>query len=404
MVLSTVVLVLSFAAWQPPSPSVGVGVGRLGRPLLQDASLSQGGALAQVGTQLEQALGALPADQKYNAVLISLLSKKGSQESSTASAIELVQEMSAKRLQLSEDALKALLDLAVEDGEVEKILESMQAARKNGACRAFASPQLQLPTKPAPSALGTLTPVPADERSSELGVAAAVVFGSIALLLDELADSLDSLLPIGDVSAPPIQFVFAALAVAWGVDRYIQQGALFGLVGRGWARLFTRDLQRECAVESASFLLGYLLGLPCCTFTPTAIKPLDMLTKVGAPMAEGVSSPPRLIDRVLIWLMAPAAIESAQYSETLQSDPGLASTFLSAARRREALGVDVEQGGWSTEEDEQRVRWAYSEAKRLLQRYSGVREELQERMAAGVSAGDCVALIESKLKNTWAAV
>ena len=40
-------------------------------------------------------------------------------------------------------------------------------------------------------------------------------------------------------------------------------------------RLFGRDLQRESAVESASFLVGYLLGLPCCAFAPT---PLFSLT------------------------------------------------------------------------------------------------------------------------------
>ena len=36
--------------------------------------------------------------------------------------------------------------------------------------------------------------------------------------------------------------------------------------------------------------------------------------------------------------------------------------------------------------------------------YSGVREALQERMAAGVSAGECVVLIEERLKNTWSVV
>jgi uncharacterized protein YoaH (UPF0181 family) len=33
-----------------------------------------------------------------------------------------------------------------------------------------------------------------------------------------------------------------------------------------------------------------------------------------------------------------------------------------------------------------------------------VREALQERMAAGVSAGECVLLIEERLKNSWGAV
>jgi hypothetical protein len=89
----------------------------------------------------------------------------------------------------------------------------------------------------------------------------------------------------------------------------------------------------------------------------------------------------------------------------LQAEPLLAQRFLEAARRREAsLGVDVQDGGWSPEEDEQRVRWAYAEARRLLQRYSGVREALQERMASGVSAGECVVLIEERLANLWSVV
>ena len=89
----------------------------------------------------------------------------------------------------------------------------------------------------------------------------------------------------------------------------------------------------------------------------------------------------------------------------MQAETSLGQRFLEAARRREAsLGVDVQDGGWRPEEDEQRVRWAYAEACKLLQRYSGVREALQERMATGVSAGECVVLIEERLKNSWSVV
>ena len=208
----------------------------------------------------------------------------------------------------------------------------------------------------------------------------------------------------------PLPLVAVLLGGAWGFDRYAQQGELAGVLARGLSRLFSRDLQRECAVESASFLLGYLLGLPCCAFTPTAYKPLEMLSVAGSKLEANVAAgtgggPPRLVDRILVWLLAPAALETIQYGEMLQAEPALASAFLAAARRKEAaLGVDVTQGGWTLEQDEARVRWAYAEARRLLQRYSGVREALQERMAAGVSAGDCVGLIEEKLKNSWAAV
>ena len=76
-----------------------------------------GGALAASGSQLEQALGSLPPDEKYNAVLISLLSGGAN----SASALELVTEMSAKRLTLSGEALKALVDAAVSEGTPESL-------------------------------------------------------------------------------------------------------------------------------------------------------------------------------------------------------------------------------------------------------------------------------------------
>jgi len=376
-------------------------------PLMQETD--GGGALAKAGTTLEQALGALPTDEKYNAVLLSLLTKRAGSSSGEASAIELVREMSAKRLTLSSEALKALLDSAVEGGGIEGLLDALGAARDNGACRSFATPQLKLPQKSDARALEVLAPVPTDDRSTEVGVAAAFAIGLGALLLLEVADLVDWFVG-ATIDAPPLPLVAVLLGGAWGFDRYVQQGELAGVLARGLSRLFSRDLQRECAVESASFLLGYLLGLPCCAFTPTAYKPLEMLSVAGSKLEANVAAgtgggPPRLVDRILVWLLAPAALETIQYGEMLQAEPALASAFLAAARRKEAaLGVDVTQGGWTLEQDEARVRWAYAEARRLLQRYSGVREALQERMAAGVSAGDCVGLIEEKLKNSWAAV
>ena len=73
------------------------------------------------------------------------------------------------------------------------------------------------------------------------------------------------------------------------------------------------------------------------------------------------------------------------FRETLQAEPALAFEFLEAARRREAsLGVDVSQGDWQREDDELRIRWAYGESRRLLQRYASVREELQVRHPPGL--------------------
>lgn len=158
-------------------------------PLMQETD--GGGALAKAGTTLEQALGALPTDEKYNAVLLSLLTKRAGSSSGEASAIELVREMSAKRLTLSSEALKALLDSAVEGGGIEGLLDALGAARDNGACRSFATPQLKLPQKSDARALEVLAPVPTDDRSTEVGVAAAFAIGLGALLLLEVADLVD---------------------------------------------------------------------------------------------------------------------------------------------------------------------------------------------------------------------
>jgi len=224
------------------------------------------------------------------------------------------------------------------------------------------------------------------------------------LLLAGLADVVDFVLP-GDFGAPPAQLALAALTAAWAADRYTNNGKTCGIVSRGLSRLFERDIQRECAAESASFLIGYLLGLPCLAFAPTAYKPVEMVASNSEGIAQLTQGSPRILDRLLIWVMAPVAVEGLIYGETLQSDPALALRLLQASRRREAdLGIDPREGGWQAEEDELRLRWALSEARALLKRYSGLREQLQERMVTGVSAGDCVLLIEDRLKNQWGSV
>ena len=72
------------------------------------------------GNQLEEALGALGQGEKYNAVLLSLLSKGGGGEEGDAgmraSALKLVEEMSGKRLSMNSEALKMLIDTAVDEG------------------------------------------------------------------------------------------------------------------------------------------------------------------------------------------------------------------------------------------------------------------------------------------------
>lgn len=234
-------LILTTALSYYVSPLARVGdVTRATRPLMQESSPSS--ALAKAGTTFEQALGALPEGEKYNAVLLSLLSKRGAGDTS---AMDLVSEMTTKRLILSAESLKAILDSAVDGGSIDELLQSFLAARDNGACRTFGTPQIRLPNRPNEGSLAALAPIPTDDRAAEVGAAAGVGAGLGALLLLEVADVLDW--TVGTtVDAPPLPFVFALVGAAWGYDRYVGEGAVSDLLGRGVSRLLGRDLQREC--------------------------------------------------------------------------------------------------------------------------------------------------------------
>ena len=207
-------------------------ISRVPPPLLQSPPPddSPGGALALGGTQLEQALDALPEGDKYNAVLLSLLTKGGF--AGNDKAVELVREMSGKRLKLSGPAVKNLVNAAVEGGAIEDIHTSMRAARENGACRSFATVDVRLPPKPPDSALNALADVPSDARGSEVSAAAALSLSVGALVVAEVLN----VLPGVELPVPPPQLVALALAGGWATDRYFRNGALAGFVGRGLVR------------------------------------------------------------------------------------------------------------------------------------------------------------------------
>ena len=80
-------------------------------------------------------------------------------------------------------------------------------------------------------------------------------------------------------------------------------------------------------------------------------RSLDLLAQAADPVAAPLPAPPREKDRLLIWMLAPAAAESdaEKYSgELTQSDPAIgAAACSSGAAARASLGVDVTQGAGS---------------------------------------------------------
>ena len=93
-------------------------------------------------------------------------------------------------------------------------------------------------------------------------------------------------------------------------------------------------------------------------YQPTAIRPLELLSIAAEPMeALHQKDAARLIDRLLVWQLAPVAAEQTRYGYCVSSDPTIAAQMLKAARRRQVgLGIDLLHGGWEEGEEEDGLR------------------------------------------------
>jgi len=201
---------------------------------VEPAGAPSGGGLSLLGSKFEDALGSLKPADKYNAVLDSLLAKgRGTNAESGSNAVELVNEMTSRRLPLSPTSAKSLFDATARTDNLPVFLSALSAARANGVCRAFGSAKLA----PRPSGASVSAALPADTRGPE--VAAALAFTALlgSLLLLELVDAFDWLLP-GETDAPPLVGLAVGLVAIWGVDRYTQRGEIAALLSRGLSRLF----------------------------------------------------------------------------------------------------------------------------------------------------------------------
>lgn len=189
-------------------------------------------------------------------------------------------------------------------------------------------------------------------------------------------------------------------------------GAATGRVVRGLTRLWTVDTERESACEAAALYAAYVLGLPCFAFRPNALEG-SLLVKESVESGSGSSSsgdtddkngPPPLdslltdagILRMLVWLLAPVAAESAAHAQLLMSDPREAGGFLT--RLEERFGPDDERLAWNHNafSKDDLLKWAYAEADRLLRDNKAAVQEIANRLSGGAATvGDCVAVIEN---------
>jgi hypothetical protein len=191
-------------------------------------------------------------------------------------------------------------------------------------------------------------------------------------------------------------------------------GAVTGTVVRGLTRLWSVDTERTCQCEAAAFFAAYSLGLPCFAFRPNALEAAILVFESqGRESAKGGGEEDNdaldslLSDtgimKMLIWLMAPVAIESSQHPQLISSDPREARGLLMRLKEKASVfnaqeDLDFLLSGLeneSSQEVEDLLKWAYAEADLLLRNNKSLVKELTERLVGGASTiGDCVDALE----------
>lgn len=176
-------------------------------------------------------------------------------------------------------------------------------------------------------------------------------------------------------------------------------GQVTGNVVRGFSRLLTVDAERESQCEAAALYAAYQLGLPCFAFRPNALESsvlvIESTQSAVLPKLDSASG----ILRLLIWLLAPVAAESAKHSQLIMSDPKEAIGFLE--RLEEYMernpSAALESIWWLDNDQERRdlLQWAYAEADALLRENRAPVTAIAQSLTGGAATiGDCVAVME----------
>ena len=269
-------------------------------------------------------------------------------------------------------------------------------------------------TKTRAERLRSLPDIPTDNRSTEVTNALAV--GSLIAFCGAV-----DVLGLEDIS-PFTNTVWALLVVVGVTDNFwdmikfglktaakdkgtkipeklpfgIGSGKVSGTVVKGFNRLLQVDTERECQCEAAAFFAAYSLGLPVFSFQPNALEAAVLVaesTRKENNMDTLLTN--NGIMKMLVWLMAPAAMESAKHPQLILSDPREAAGLLT--RLEKSALIDKNELWWTYEPEERLdlLKWAYTEADLLLRRNQKAVSEVSDRLTGGAATvGDCVAAIE----------
>lgn len=276
-------------------------------------------------------------------------------------------------------------------------------------------------TKTRGDRLDSLPDIPSDERGKEVASAAAVAgivgfcWAAGVLDLEGITPFTNALwilivtIGILDNFYDLLKFSVSALAkdkvgeLPNSLPMSLGSGQVSGTVVKGFNRLIQVDTERECECEAAAFFVGYTLGLPCFSFRPNSLEAAVM---VAESTQRDNDLDPLLtsngIMKILVWLMAPVAMESSRHAQLTQSNPREAEGFLTRLEKSDL--INKEELWWllegepelQLEEKNDMLKWAYAEADLLVRRQNSAVMEIKERLASGAATvGDCLASIEN---------
>lgn len=403
---------------------------------------------SQGTSKLASAFSALAENDQYDAVLTGLCAKilddETSQEkiqSVLQDPVSLLREMNDRNVAASGRSLMSLIDATVQTQDVNSMAGILSLSLQNGGLTKYGA--LQNDIIPLPSSgssrvqlvdgsrktrderLSDLPDVPVDDRGAEvssallassvvgfctacnvLGFDDITVFTNIVLTFIigvGVVDNFYDVIQFG-VSLLPIKQDSVKLPEKNSLPLGLGSGDLTGTVVRGLTRLLSVDTERECECEAAAFFAAYTLGLPCFAFRPNALEAAVLVVESMKPKESDTSNnsslDPLLSDvgmmKLLVWLLAPVAMESSKHAQLIVSDPRESAGLLQRLEERAELLQD-DLMWWIGDEEERTdmLKWAYAEADLLLRSHKATVTELTERLAGGAATvGDCVAVME----------
>jgi len=336
--------------------------------------------------------------------------------------------------------IATVLSLALRNGSL-----SFYGSLQSGITQMPSSPNAFLPQSAMSRAerLAKLANVPTDNRAAEISAALATIsVVGVCLILQGVGNGLGldevtpytSLLLYGILGVGIVDNFFDAIktvgsfVVKMNAERLpdavkningpdkesmplgLGTGAITGTVVRGLTRLWSVDTERECECEAAAFFAAYSLGLPCFSFRPNALEAAILVFESNKNEDDTDAALDTLVSdtgvmKMLVWLMAPVAIESSLHPQLISSDPKEARGFLQRLKEKSAafeaedavssiLRLDEGEAA-SSQQIEDLLKWAYAEADLLLRQNKASVNELSERLIGGASTlGDCAALLE----------